>query len=186
MAKFDLYKIQLKSLSEDSHSFDYELDNGFFEKIDSPEVQRGEVKALVKLKRISNTFELDFDLKGSVFIPCDRCLDDMEQDIDYQGKLFVKFGADHSQEGDDVIIIPESEGEINLAWLLFEFIALSIPTKHVHEPGKCNEEMASRLEDHLVSSEDDESYFDQESFTKDQDDDIDPRWEELKKIIDNN
>ncbi len=184
MAKFDLYKIQLRSLSEGSHSFEYELDNSFFEKIDSPEVQRGKVKVLVNLKKISNTFELDFDLNGIVYIPCDRCLDDMEQGVGYQGKLFVKFGADYSQEDDEVIVIPESDGEINIAWFLFEFVALSIPTKHVHEPGKCNKTMSSRLKDHLVH-EDEEDYG-QSVMDDDQDVRIDPRWEELKKIIDNN
>ena len=190
VGKFDLYKIQLNALSEGSHSFDYELDNDFFKKIDSPEVQKGDVKVSVSLKKINDTFELNFNLEGLIFISCDRCLDEMEQPITYKGKLFVKFGKDFSQEDDDIVIVPESEGEINIAWFLYEFIVLSIPTKHVHQPGKCNKTMSSKLKKHLVLSEDDE----EEVLDEEEDDFViedteqisDPRWDELKNIIDTN
>jgi uncharacterized metal-binding protein YceD (DUF177 family) len=158
VGKFDLYKVQLKSLSEGSHTFDYELDNEFFKKIDSPEVQKGNVSVQLLLKKISNTYELSFKLDGIVYIPCDRCLDEMEQSISYKGKLYVKFGADFSQEDDDVVIVPEAEGEINIAWFLYEFIVLSIPAKHVHMSGKCNKTMAGRLKKHLVVDEDENGF----------------------------
>ncbi len=50
----------------------------------------------------------------------------------------VKFGHEYAEEGDNLIVIPEEEGEINVAWFMYEFVALSIPMKHVHAPGKCN------------------------------------------------
>lgn len=189
MGKFDLYKIQLKSLSEGTHSFEYELDSDFFKRIDSPEVQKGELKASVRVKRIKDTFELNFEVEGFIYVLCDRCLDEMEQPITYKGKLFAKFGKDYSQESDDIVVVPEAEGEINIAWFLYEFIVLSIPVKHVHQPGKCNKTMSSKLKKHLVSSEDEE----EEGFDDSEDDDFsiedteqisDPRWDELKNIID--
>lgn len=190
MGKFDLYKIQLKALSDGTHSFEFELDNDFFKKIDSPEVQKGDVKTSVVLRKTANTFELKFELEGIVYIPCDRCLDEMEQSISYKGKLFVKFGADYSQEDDEVVIVPEAEGEINIAWFLYEFIVLSIPAKHVHAPGKCNKTMASRLKKHLVTSDEDEGGADDFDVELDFDDEIetktDPRWDDLKNILDNN
>lgn len=189
MGKFDLYKVQLKGFSEGTHSFEYELDNDFFKKIDSPEVQKGNVNVQLLLKKISDTYELKFKLEGVVYIPCDRCLDEMEQSISYKGTLFVKFGADFSQEDDDVVIVPEAEGEINIAWFLYEFIVLNIPAKHVHMPGKCNKTMASRLKKHLVVNETEESFEvdDDVDFADEEiEQKIDPRWDELKNIIDNN
>lgn len=34
-----------------------------------------------------------------------------------------------------MVIVPEEDGYINVAWFMYEFIALSIPMKHVHAPG---------------------------------------------------
>jgi uncharacterized metal-binding protein YceD (DUF177 family) len=187
VGKFDLYKIPLKTISEGLHTFDYELNDVFFEKIDSPEVRKGTVKVVVTLKKTADIFELNFNLTGIVYIPCDRCLDDMEQPVSYKGKLYVRFGNDFSQESDELVIIPENEGEINIAWFLYEFIVLSIPSKHVHAPGKCNKMMSSKLRKHLITSdeEDDDDDFDSDEESDDEVE-IDPRWSKLKDIIDNN
>jgi len=113
----------------------------------------------------------------------------MDFPIETAAHLIVKFGKDYSEESDEIVVIPESEGVINLAWFLYEFVALAIPIKHVHAPGKCNKQMTSKLKKHSAKSEDD----DNESFDLEMDDDviisdngdstesdIDPRWGALK------
>jgi len=110
--------------------------------------------------------------------------------------LIVRFGDTYAEEGDDIIIIPETEGEINIAWFLYEFIALSIPIKHIHAPGKCNRLMSSKLKKHLTKGPDDDNedeieveFDDSEpavDFESSDSQQTDPRWDELKKIVDNN
>ncbi len=58
-----------------------------------------------------------------------------------------------------------------VAWYLYEFIALAIPIKHVHAPGKCNPAMVRALEEYSAarSGEEDEQA-------------MDPRWEALLKL----
>ena len=112
VGKFDAYIVPLKALTTGSHTFDYQLDNGFFTKIDSPEVRKGNIHATVVVKKTGSIFELSFDLDGVALIPCDRCLDDMEQPIACKEKLQVKLGKDFSEES-EVVIVPEVEGEIN-------------------------------------------------------------------------
>jgi uncharacterized metal-binding protein YceD (DUF177 family) len=110
----------------------------------------------------------------------------MEQPIETDDRLKVKLGAEYS-EIDDMVVIPEEEGYINVAWFIYEFIALSIPMKHVHAPGKCNKDMVNKLSKHLrVSADDEEDEFDSIVDTDDRPQEIDPRWNELKKILDNN
>ena len=46
-----------------------------------------------------------------VWVPCDRCLDDMEQPVSSADKLMVKFGHEYAEEGDNLIVIPEEEGK---------------------------------------------------------------------------
>ena len=141
------------------------------------------------VKKTSRAFELSFQTEGIVWVPCDRCLDEMEQPVTSSDKLMVKFGHEYAEEGDNLIVIPEEEGEINVAWFMYEFIALAIPMKHVHAPGKCNKAVTSKLNKHLRTSGDDDA---EESFGAGEDivvedeaeEQIDPRWNELKKILD--
>ncbi|NDV45453.1 DUF177 domain-containing protein [Paludibacter sp. 221] len=156
MSKFEQYNIILKGLPESPVVKEFVLDDVFFKKIDSPEVQKGNVKAKVTIrKKENNTFELLFDLDGVILIPCDRCLDDMEQPITYKENLLVKFGNAFSEE-DEMVVVPELEGAINIAWFLYEFIILNIPIKHVHQPGLCNKSMISKLKKHIARSSDDD------------------------------
>ena len=187
------YKIDLKGMQADSCKYEFVLDNLFFANIDGPEVQKGKVNVVLVVKKTSRAFELNFQTDGMVWVPCDRCLDDMEQPVSSTDKLLVKFGHEYAEEGDNLIVIPEEEGEINVAWFMYEFIALAIPMKHVHAPGKCNKAMSSKLSKHLRTTSDDE--MDEDSFVPEESNElvnddtetaVDPRWDELKKILDNN
>jgi uncharacterized metal-binding protein YceD (DUF177 family) len=193
MGKFGKYRIDLKGMQNSVSNYDYELDNHFFADIDSPEVTKGNVHASLEVRKLSgdNAFELNFSMKGSVVIPCDRCLDDMEQDIVASDKLMVKFGVDYAEDG-DWVVVPEEEGDINVAWFMYEFIALAIPMKHVHAPGKCNKAMAGKLNKHLRVAADEDDMADMEMGIEEDVDlestsqNSDPRWNELKKILNNN
>lgn len=187
MGKFDAYKIDLKGMKNDTYSCEYVLDNHFFESIDSPEVQKGKVHVALTVKKTAGLYELSFKTEGVVQVTCDRCLDDMDQPVTSTDKIKVKLGEDFSESG-DIVIIPEETGEINVAWFMYEFIALSIPMKHVHAPGKCNKAMMGTLNKYLRVSADEnaEEMEVEEETADDKEQVIDPRWNELKKIIDNN
>ena len=170
----------------DTAEYQYRLDDAFFLDLDAPEVQKGQVNVTLKVRKTSGVYQLDFHTEGEVVVICDRCLDEMEQPIETTDRLKVKLGAEYSEE-DDMVIVPEEEGYINVAWFIYEFIALSIPMKHVHAPGKCNKDMVSKLSKHLRVSgdeEDDDDFLEEDSSNEPQT--IDPRWNELKKILDNN
>ena len=191
MGKFDQYNIPLKGLQSESHTFEFNLDDNFFKKIDSPEVQHGEVKAKLTVVRKVSLHELIFNLDGLIQIPCDRCLDVMNLPIHYKEKIQVKFGESFSEDG-DIVIVPETEGGINIAWFLYEFIVLNIPIKHVHAPGECNKTMVNKLKRHITKKKSDDEE-DVDSIELDEDDDFsvdetttDPRWDGLQNIFENN
>lgn len=190
VAKFSKYNIRLLGLSEGEYSYEFNLDNVFFQDIDEEEIRKGDVKVLVKLLVTSSTFDFSFDIQGTVKIPCNRCLDEMTQFIETQNRLIVKLGSEYSEESDEVVIIPQSEGEINIAWFLYEFIALNIPIKHFHEQGKCNRFMNSKLNKHRAVDKNEEleedDIIDDNSpdypVDDDSSDNIDPRWSGLKDL----
>ena len=155
MGKFELYTIDLKNLTPGTHDFEYLLENKFFVDIDGNEVQKGHVQVQLTVKKSLMAFELNFQIAGTVIIPCDRCLDDMELPIETQDKLIVKFGKEYAEESDEIVFVPDEEETINVAWFMYEFIALAIPIKHVHAAGKCNTAMAAKLRQHTAISRDD-------------------------------
>lgn len=187
VGKFSLYSIPLRSLSEGTHEFEFLLDDKFFKLISDADsdLQKGKVNVNVVVKRKTNMFEFGFRLNGEVQIPCDRCLDDMTIEVVTENRLIVKFGKEYSEESDEIVVIPEDDGEINIAWFLYEFVALSIPMKHVHPPGKCNRVMSSKLNKHRATSSgdgDSEDDTDEDDMPDDGGNDSDPRWDTLKDI----
>ena len=87
-------------------------------------------------------------------------------------------------------ILMEEKGTLNIAWFMYEFIALAIPMKHTHALGQCNKEMTGRLHKYLRTSvdegEDDDSAVEEGFEMNNVEKPIDPRWNELKKFLDNN
>ena len=192
MGRFDLYKVDLKSMQQDIEKYEYLLDNQFFTNIGGEDIQKGKVITKLTVSKKAGVFDLSFTFNGTVVVPCDRCLDDMDLPVETTAHLVVKFGKDYSEESDEIVVIPEAEGIINLAWFLYEFVALAVPIKHVHAPGKCNKQMTSKLKKHSAKSDDD----DEQSFDSDDSDDTDisddepdeektdPRWEALRGLKD--
>lgn len=160
----------MKGLNEGLNVLNFDLDDDYFKAIEAPEVKSGNVRVSIEISRTSNFFDLNIHSEGIVRIPCDLCLDEMEQPIETTNRLTVKFGEEYSEE-DDLVTIEENEGKFYVAWFIYEFIALNIPIKHVHAPGKCNPAMMRMLNEHSAarSSEGKEK-------------DVDPRWSELEKL----
>ena len=170
MCNIESFKIDLKALPQGASILEFKLDDSYFKAIDAPDIQRGELSSSLSISRTDDFFELNFHTEGIVHIPCDICLDDMEQSIETDDRLLVRFGEDYSEE-DDLVIVAENEGILDVAWFIYEFIALNIPIKHVHAPGKCNPAMIEKLQEHSAarSGEEEEEI-------------VDPRWAALLKL----
>ena len=175
MCSLESLKIDLKGLDGDEKIFHFSLDGSYFSAIEAPEVSRGRVNVdLIVHRTTDRYYELDFQISGTVIVPCDRCLDDMEQPVDTDGHLIVKLGTEYSED-DDFVTIDENEGFIDTSWFIYEFIALDIPIKHVHAPGKCNHAMIQMLEEHSAARSSDGM----------NEKPIDPRWSGLEKLKNN-
>ena len=190
MGKFDPYKIDLAALPLGVSEYQFLLNSEFFANIGAEEVQKGKLKADLSVTYNGLSFDLNFVIEGIAIVSCDRCLDDMELPVSTTGHLVVKFGKEFAEEGDDIVIIPEDEDNINLAWFLYEFVALSVPLKHVHLPGKCNKDMSVKLKKHSAKSGDDDEDFEMDNVVitdgADDSETTDPRWDALKDLKEDN
>jgi uncharacterized metal-binding protein YceD (DUF177 family) len=164
-------KVDLNGLKEGVTPFEYNLDDAYFSAINGDEVKHGNINVALVIRRTSDVFELDFHTEGTVIVPCDRCLDDMEQAVMADNRLVAKFGEEYSED-DDLVTVDKNEGIIDVTWFIYEFIALSVPVKHVHAPGKCNPAMIRMLEEHSSTRSSDEETSKP----------VDPRWSELEKL----
>ena len=171
MCSLEQFKIDLKRLTDEVTVSEFDLDNHFFDALDGSELRQGTLHVSVSIRKATGFFELQFHTEGTVAVTCDRCLDDMDQSISTDNRLVVKLGSAYSEE-DDVITVSEDEGILDVSWLIYEFIVLAIPIKHVHAPGKCNPAMNKVLEELSTDRSSDE-----ESSQP-----IDPRWSKLAEI----
>ena len=178
------YIIDLKALHDDNAHFEYNVNDDFFAMLDTSEFQKGQVHVSIDVKKMVDSFDIIFQINGQVVVICDRCLDEMNQEVSSTNRLRVKFGSEYTDAGDDVVIVPEDEGSVNVAWFIYEFIALAIPIRHVHAEGDCNPEMMQKLKSHLSYelAEDNDSSDDLMTSEKP----MDPRWNDLKNLLDNN
>jgi uncharacterized metal-binding protein YceD (DUF177 family) len=182
MGKLDTYKVDLKGMQEEVQCYEYLLDSRFFIDIGGDQVENGRVHVRLKVTRRKGFFDFVFVLSGIAVVPCDRCLEEMDFPVETTAHLIVKFGKDYAEESDEIVVIPESDRTFYLAWFLYEFVVLAIPIKHVHGPGKCDRQMASKLKNHLTQSENDDDPVDADPDERLNPDDghIDPRWNALK------
>jgi uncharacterized protein len=176
VGKISKYDIAYKGLKEGKHKFEYQIDDKFFELFDVSLVQKANVQVKVTFEKRSTLLTLLFKIKGTVELTCDRCLENYNQPIKLKAELFVKFGEAKFEEGDDVLWVLPDEHHINIAQLLYEYVILSIPIKHVHPNDKngnstCNIEMIEQINKYSCIEKEEEP---------------DQRWEVLKRLKNNN
>jgi len=88
-------KIDLKGLKEGANHLTFDLDDTYFKAIDAPEVSQGRVHVSLDIVRTGNDFfTLDFHETGMVLVPCDICLELMEQPIETTQRLEVRLGTE--------------------------------------------------------------------------------------------
>ena len=115
MEKLDGYTVDLKGMSDDTVSYRWQADNDFFSAVQGPEIKHGLLDVALRVKRTSDVYELQFQLKGEVEVSCDRCLEPMLQPIEAHCTLKVVMGDEYADDG-EVVTIPERDGIINVAW----------------------------------------------------------------------
>lgn len=164
------YKIAYKGLAEGKHTFEYILDEDFFNCFPATEGTKGKLKARVLMAKSSLLMDVKMNIEGSVRAVCDRCLEELDLPIRGEMHVCVKNGQREEGNGDDFIVLSQDEDFFDVSPLLYEMYMLNYPLRVVHAEGECNPEM-EKVFDKLLIEESEK---------------IDPRWEELKKLINNN
>lgn len=176
MSDLKQFVINFGSLPNGEHEFNFEVDDTFFQHFENSLIQKGDLGVLVVMEKKENMLLLDFTMEGIVTVPCDRCLEDLDLEIESYNELIVKFGEESEEETDDVVVISPKENELNVAQYIYEFLTVLIPLRNVHDEETdgqgCDPEVLKVIEKHLAKPE-----AEAEAETP-----IDPRWDALKNI----
>ncbi|RRQ46755.1 YceD family protein [Chryseobacterium sp. SC28] len=174
MDRFRNYDIAFVGLKPGKHDFNYEINQQFFDLFETEhEFFNPNINVNVLLDKHTTFLEFYIDIAGTVQLICDISNDAFSENVQNDLKILVKFGEEYDDSNEDVITINRKDSDFNIAHLIYETVVLSIPMKKVSPAVQENEEYQNLLDKYSPKIKEEEKP-------------IDPRWEALKKLKDNN
>lgn len=169
------FSINIIGLSNKVHEFRYEFGDEFFAHYGTHLVSNGRFAADVILDKRETFIEATFKVKGTTRLVCDRSLDPFDHPMEFEKKIIFKYGEANEELSDEIIMIHRDSDTLEVGQYIYEFIGLEIPIKKLHP--RYQDEVEDELSEGKV-------IYSSETRTPDTDDgeDIDPRWEKLKKL----
>ena len=139
--------IRFSGLKSGVYDYDFTMDEVFFAEQGNDEIRSGNVSVRVKMEKREHLLAFTFGLDGEIVTWCDRCLGDLPVKVSGEERLYVRFSDTEQSDEEDLVILPEDAFEIDLTQWMYEYVAVRIPLRHVHEEGQCSEEMLKYLTD---------------------------------------
>ena len=174
MDKLKNYDVSFSGLKDGKHTFQFEIEKAFLQLFDTEEeFTNPKIVADVLLDKHSTFMEYIITITGDVELICDITNQPFNHPIENEIKVLVKFGEEYDDSDVDVITIPTNDHAFNVAHLIYEDIALSIPMKKI-SPDVTDEDLEI-LE--KFSPKEVEENEEQQS---------DPRWDALKNLKNKN
>lgn len=176
MKPLKAFTIPFVGLKVGKHHFDYDIDNKFFEYFEYEDFNRSDLKVNVILEKKTTLLELHFEVSGTVNVNCDVTNEAYDQPLENEFDLVVKFGDEYNDENIDILIIPHGEYEVNIQQYVYELIVLAMPIKRMHpgvEDGTLDSDILEKLEELSPKIKD----------IKEDEEETDPRWNTLKKLL---
>ena len=165
-------------------TFEFQLDDNFF-KCSNGLITHGNVNVLAKCTKFAQgQFIFNVHTAGNIYTPCDRCLEDVELRID-NNNIFAAQLGDEDYDNGDVVTVNAKRPMLDIKQIAYQLVVVDMPVRRVHQPGVCDEVMMNALDIHTVTrNESTDKQQDEKQIPKEDDtNNIDPRWNELKKLF---
>jgi len=168
------YIVPIEGTKDGLHQFDYSIECSFLDQFNYNDVKDIHAKVHLNMFKSNRLFDLSISMEGEIKVECDRCLDEFTMPVKFDHHIVIKIEDNEENEeeqDEEMVFIPESSTEIDLAPYVYEAIVFSVPMRKIHPEDKngkslCNQEMISKLNEHLVN-----------------DKQTDPRWDKLKELL---
>lgn len=171
MDKLRNYDIEFSGLKVGKHRFSFEIGEAFFQMFEiEQEFGKPRISVEVLLDKHTTFLELFIKISGKVELICDITVEPFDYPLENQTKVLVKYGDIYDDSSEEVIIISHQDYAFNIAQLIYESVVLAIPMKKI-SPNVTDEDL-DFIEKFSSKVEEIEENVEE----------IDPRWEALKKI----
>ncbi|WP_308991701.1 DUF177 domain-containing protein [Mariniflexile litorale] len=170
------FTIPFVGLKLGKHHFEYKIEKAFFEYFEYEEFNDVNIDVHLVLDKKSTLLELNFKISGFVNVNCDLTNEPYNQIINNEFDLVVKFGDEYNDELEDILIVPHGTYEVNIQQYIYELIVLSVPIKRIHpgvEDGTLDSDILDKLEELSPKLKEE----------KETEEETDPRWNTLKKLL---
>ena len=166
------YKIKLNGLKDGSYINSFRIRGEFFETLNSSEIKLVDIDIDTMLKVENRRYNLEIKSNGMVIdIPCDICTEKINIPISSKINYIIKKGIEKDLEDENVIFVDEKDKELILDSILYEMIVLAFPKKRQHQLNSINDEECNKEMVNLINK-----------YSVKENNNIDPRWEALKKL----
>ena len=122
--------VKLNGLATGRTEFEWQADREFFANFGNAEILDATLDVDATVINHGVTLDVECTIEGTVTVPCDRCLDDLE--IPVQTEFSDTF-------------VPEGE-DLDLSQDVYDFVCIALPLQRVHENEEdCNQETLKYL-----------------------------------------
>ena len=150
--------VPINGLPQGRKEFRWRVGKTFFEHFENSEILAADLDVEVYAEKSGHFIGVDCDVTGDVTVACDRCLENLSIPVETGFRLSVKFGLEPADGSDaaegerEIVWLPESDADLNLGQIVYDYVCLSLPVQRVHSEGECNPEAVK-----FLSSEDEQS-----------------------------
>jgi uncharacterized metal-binding protein YceD (DUF177 family) len=175
------FDIVFSGLKLGRHLYDFQIDDVFFSHFAPVEFRTPELQGALSLVKQNNLLELTFSLSGTVEVNCDITDLPFRMPIQQTLDMVVKFGEVFNDDDDEILILPQGEHTVSVAKYFYEMAVLGLPFKRVHPDvvaGKMGQEVLALMAQMHPDAEPEE--------IPEEETPTDPRWDKLKKFLNDN
>ena len=121
--------VKLIGLGQGKSAFSWHAGAEFFERFGNSEILDADLNVDLVLVNHGITIDAECRINGTVTVPCDRCLEDLELEVG------TGFEESYVNDGDD----------LDFSQDVYDFVCVALPMQRVHEEGECNQETIKYL-----------------------------------------
>lgn len=173
MDKIRNYNISFSGLKNGKHHFEFPISQAFFDLFETEkEFTNAQLVSEISLEKHATFLDFVISVNGKLTLICDISNEEFEHFIENEIKVLVKFGEEYDDSNEEIITIPHTDSEFNVAQLIYETVTLAIPMKKISPNTAGNDEYQTLLEKFSpkINEEIEENA------------DIDPRWAALQQL----
>ncbi|MEY2963626.1 MAG: hypothetical protein RL754_887 [Bacteroidota bacterium] len=159
------FDIAFIGLSMGAHSFEFDLNDSFFELFEYQDYRELTGVATLKMVKSETVLDCKLSFSGSIQAPCDVTNEPFTQPLENSFDVQVKFGDEYNDENEELLILPHGEHTFNVAQMIYELVVLSIPAKLLGPNAENGLDEFEEPEDEQTEN------------------DTDPRWDQLKNLL---